>query len=285
MTGRSAVSAACRDFCANGHFGQRIYLSPDASLGPVRLESRTGTDPREALPRGAIGVNLWVTGQAPLEMVGLDSTILPINGPSSGPSKKPVVIHTWVFAGERDDLNPNNEFIELKIDPTVFTGASYDLTGHCVRNDAGDRYNFPAGTALTPTTAIRLYTGSGTNTATKLNWGEASGIYNNLGDGAELYFPNASYYLIGNAACRYVRGQAGGGPRTVAWNAAQVTVRASAGHSPTLARRRRRLHREHHAEPVATETERDIERAVPVGDDVLPHRPHLSDRCATVEEP
>jgi murein DD-endopeptidase MepM/ murein hydrolase activator NlpD len=162
----------------------------------------TGTDPWESSPRGAKSLNLWLPGQAPLVQIGLDSISFTINGPSSGPSKKPVVINAFVFVGNRDDQNPNNEYVELKTDPSVFTGASYDLTGHSIKNNAGDRYTFPAGTTLSAAAPLRVYSGSGTNSATRLYWGKPAGVYSNLGDCAQLFFPNGSYYLIGNVACR-----------------------------------------------------------------------------------
>ena len=90
----------------------------------------------------------------------------------------------------------------MVIDTRFFAGATYDLSGHYIKNNNGDRFNFPAGTILRPGTPIRVYTGSGTNSATELYWGR-NAAYANLGDCAQLFFPNGTFYLMAIAvACR-----------------------------------------------------------------------------------
>ena len=159
-------------------------------------------DPWEANAKGAKSVYLWLPNEAPLVQVGQDTTSFPFNGAPSGPSEKAIGISVWSMAGPDDNVHPNNEFVEIKIDPTQYTAATYDLTGHSIKNNAGDRYTFPSGTTLRAGAPIRVYSGTGTNTATTLFWGRTTGAYANSGDCAELFFPNGSYYLIGNVACK-----------------------------------------------------------------------------------
>jgi hypothetical protein len=129
--------------------------------------------------------------------LGLDSINYPINSPNSSPSKKPVAIVLLRWAGAHDETNPNNEAVDIRIDPAVYSGASYDLTGMYIRNNAGDQFNFPAGTKLNQGQTIRVYVGTGTNTATTFYWGKSAGIFSNSGDCAELWYPNGGYYLLG----------------------------------------------------------------------------------------
>ena len=158
-----------------------------------------GVDPWQANARGAISTYLWKSGQAPLMFLALDSITYPSNYAGSGPSKKPVVISTLRWMGSHDESNPNNEFVELKIDPAVYSAPAFDLTGSYIKNNAGDRFNFPSGTTLAQGQTLRLNVGSGTNSANNYYWGKAAGIFANSGDCAELFFPDGGYYLIGYA--------------------------------------------------------------------------------------
>ncbi|MGI8509887.1 MAG: peptidoglycan DD-metalloendopeptidase family protein [Gemmatimonadaceae bacterium] len=183
----------------------RITGTNNGKVATVDPYGWTGasTDPWVANPRGATSLNLWLPGKAPQMFIGLDPLSVPFNGPQAGPTKKPVGLSALRWAGVQDEINPNNEYVELAVDPSVFTGASYDLTGHYIKNNEGDRFNFPAGTMMHPGTPLRVYVGNGTNTATALYWGKSAGIFQNLGDCAQLYFPNGTYYLIGYAvSCR-----------------------------------------------------------------------------------
>ncbi len=176
--------------------GRNITVDPYGWTGP-------GIDPWEANPLGAKSLFLWLPGQAPLVRIGRDTTLAPLNSAQSGPGKKPVGIVSWIFAGPDDNVSPNNEYVDLKIDPTVFAGASYSLTGHFIKNNAGDRFTIPAGTTLRPGGTLRIYTSSGINTASTLYWGRSSGVYGNNGDCVQLFFPDGTYYLMSNGVvCR-----------------------------------------------------------------------------------
>ena len=158
-------------------------------------------DPWEQNPKGAKSLYLWLAGQAPEAQLGLNTVLNPLNYPGSSPTKKPVGISGWRYMGDRDASNPNNEYVEVRIDPTVFAGPQYDLTGHWIKNNAGVRYDFPAGFTIAQGQTVRVYVGSGTNTSSTLYWGRPSGIFNNLGDCAQLFFPGGGFYLLGLVSC------------------------------------------------------------------------------------
>lgn len=161
-----------------------------------------GTDPWTLKPNGAVSLNLWKAGQAPVMSVGFDAVLKPMNDASSGPGLKPVAISRMSYMGDRDDLHPNNEWIEVQIDPAVVPGTTYDMTGVYLKNNANDRFTFPAGFMLTKGVPVKVFVGSGTNTATTLYWGKPAGIINNKGDCIELQYPNLTYYLFGwNVVC------------------------------------------------------------------------------------
>jgi micrococcal nuclease len=62
-----------------------------------------------------------------------------------------------------------------------------DLTGWTVEDDAAHSYQFPIGFALEPGGTVRLYTGSGSDTATELYWGSGGAVWNNGGDTILVY--------------------------------------------------------------------------------------------------
>ena len=160
-------------------------------------------DPWEVNPAGAKSIYLWKSGQAPEMFVGQNTIVAPLNLPGNSPTPKAVVISAVRWMGPHDELNPNNEAVDIQIDPAVSSAASMVLTGYYLKNNNGDRFNFPAGFILARGTTVRVYVGSGTNTATTLYWGRPAGIFNNLGDCAELFDASGGYYLSGWAtSCR-----------------------------------------------------------------------------------
>ena len=175
--------------------GQLAHVDPYGWTG-------SGTDPWAANPVGATSLNLWLPGQAPALYVGRDLSTDPLNSTQATPVPRPVAISRLSFMGDRDDLHPNNEWVEIQIDPAVWGGQTFDLTGAYLRNNANDRFNFPAGFTIAKGQPVRVYIGSGTNTATTLYWGNSAGILKNLGDCMELWLPGSAYYLVGyNTTC------------------------------------------------------------------------------------
>ncbi len=61
------------------------------------------------------------------------------------------------------------------------------MVGKLQTKDQKHTYQFPASFTLKAKTTVTLYTGKGTNTATKLFWGKGVYVWNNEGDTAYLY--------------------------------------------------------------------------------------------------
>jgi hypothetical protein len=62
-----------------------------------------------------------------------------------------------------------------------------DMTGWAVEDEAGHTYQFPDGFTLGAGDAVRLHTGSGTDTSTDLYWGSGTYVWNDSGDTVYLY--------------------------------------------------------------------------------------------------
>lgn len=136
-------------------------------------------------PRGAQSVWLWREGQAPALFREVRLT------PSSVVGSPPVDITAVRWMGVKDDQNPNNQFVELALDPRFAPSPSYDLSGFKLRNTRGDEFTFPAGFTLQPDRPVRVYSGAGQNSATDLFWNLGRGAWEHLsGDCAHLVRPD-----------------------------------------------------------------------------------------------
>ena len=127
-------------------------------------------DPWDVHAEGAQSVHLWKAGEAP-----------PLRrGGSFSPGASPfqALVTQLVSEGVRDDVNPNNEYVELSLNPAV---SAASLDGYQIRGDkSGVSYALPKGITLTATQPrVRIYTGPGTNSATTLYMGRPSGIWTN----------------------------------------------------------------------------------------------------------
>ena|GEM_PF-1028876 len=77
-----------------------------------------------------------------------------------------------------DTNNLNDEYVTYEN-----TGdGRLDLSGWTVADSSGTTYTFPDGFSLAPGAQVTLYTGSGTDTDTKLYWGQAAQVWNNGAD-------------------------------------------------------------------------------------------------------
>ncbi len=163
--------------------GHRATVDPYGWTG-------SGEDPWLADRRGAESINLWKPGEAPELHLEVR---LAVNG---GGSTAAFSITTVRWAGTDDVANPNDEFVEVTLDPR-YGGDSMALTGYRIENNANLAFSFPAGFTLTAAQpSVRVYSGSGTATATELYWGQASPAWSNLGDCAQLVDPGGGRYLI-----------------------------------------------------------------------------------------
>lgn len=133
-------------------------------------------DPWALHPDGATSMGLWVAGSAPKlfrEAVYDWATRAPAAG---------AFISRIVYQGIDDGNNPNNESVQISIDPRAT--ASLPLDGYALRFDkAGLTLALPRGITLTTASpTLTVYAGSGTNQAGTAYLGQASGIVSNLRD-------------------------------------------------------------------------------------------------------
>jgi len=91
----------------------------------------------------------------------------------------------WPFhfdASGDDAVNLNDEYFTLQN-----TGdEEIDLSGWSVENDYGGVFRFPSGVTLAPGAMITIYSGRGTNTATRLYWHASEPMWDNTTDLAFL---------------------------------------------------------------------------------------------------
>jgi len=177
--------------CSTGphlHFAVRRMTNTNSGRG-VRIDpygwEGPGPDPWGVDPRGAQSVWLWRDGQAPALF---REVRLP---PSSVTGSPPVDITAVRWMGVKDDQNPNNQFVELALDPRFAPSGSYDLSAVRLRNTRGDEFTFPAGFTLPQDRPVRVYSGAGQNSATDLFWNLGRGAWEHLaGDCAHLVRPD-----------------------------------------------------------------------------------------------
>jgi hypothetical protein len=93
-----------------------------------------------------------------------------------------------VVSGARRQ-NPNNEFVELTLDPRYAPSGTYDLSRYTLRNNQGDTLTLPDCFRIHQGTTVRVYGGAGENTATELYWGRSTGVFNPMGDCVRLQRP------------------------------------------------------------------------------------------------
>jgi murein DD-endopeptidase MepM/ murein hydrolase activator NlpD len=154
--------------------GQPARIDPYGWEGP-------SADPWAEHPEGAESIRLWKDGEAP--SIHRQFNLRPNPAPADN---APVAITAIRWMGYKDSENPNNEFVELTLDPRFSSGPDFDLTGFRLRNNNGDSFFFPDGFVIHENQPVRIYTGAGQNTATVLYWGRSGGVWDNMGDCAYL---------------------------------------------------------------------------------------------------
>ena len=135
-----------------------------------------GPDPWQNHVDGTGSIQLWKAGQAP--QLWRETR----NNFTASAACCALVIGKVVYQGVRDDQNPNNEYLEVALDSRAAASAS--LNGYRLVGDkAGLNFSFPAGLTLNaqrPT--IRVYSGTGTNTATEIYLGRSTPVWSNFQD-------------------------------------------------------------------------------------------------------
>jgi murein DD-endopeptidase MepM/ murein hydrolase activator NlpD len=189
--------------CSTGphlHFNVRRFepgTGRVALIDPYGWEG-PGVDPWAEHPQGAASLWLWHPEHAPA--IFREERLPPNPFPRN---TAPVAITQFRWMGWKDDEYPNNELVELTLDPRFAPGGEVDLTGYSLRNDRGESYAFPTGFRIRQNAPVRVYSGGGQDTATALYWGRDRGVWDNLrGDCARLVQPNGQVlYRLTPATC------------------------------------------------------------------------------------
>ena len=158
----------------------------------------TGTqpDPWAGQSDGAVSIQLWNAGHAPKlwRQFTYDLSAVSVFAPFFST--------TVAFEGVNDAANPNNEYVDLTLDPRFGTSAT--LSGTVIHYDlAAFDYTVPAGYTLNAQKpVVRLYSGSGTNDATTLYAGQAHGIISDqVDDCIRIHYPGGSQSRFNLGGC------------------------------------------------------------------------------------
>lgn len=189
--------------CSTGphlHFEMRKVLGSRAIVFDPYGWDGSGEDPWARHPEGTPSAPLWAEGEAPVLFAEVR---LPPNPKPT--DRAPVAITAVRYMGVRDEENPNNEFVEITVDPR-FADAPVELAGFLIRNKQGETFAFPALT-LAPGETLRVYSGNGVPEAGVLFWGRATPVWDNWGDCVQLVYPHGGRYLLGyRSGCAEVQG-------------------------------------------------------------------------------
>ena len=154
-------------------------------------------DPWAQHAQGAQSLYLWLAGRAPA-LRYRSVTLAPNCGTPPTCGSAAVTITQVTYAGVRDDLNPNNEFVELALDTRFNSGnTTRVLTGYRLENRAGETYPLPTGFVIRDGQPVRIYSGRGVNGDAVLFWGRSGEAWNNFTECAQLVSPSGGRYRIG----------------------------------------------------------------------------------------
>lgn len=191
--------------CSTGahlHFAVYTLGFDGATFSPVDPYGWNGTetDPWTLAASGAESVNFWQSGEAP-ERFFIDSFAA---NDCSG-CRAPVAITKVRWMGANDQRNPNNEFVEFSLDPR-FGARKRDLTGFRLKNNQGKVVRLRPAAQTSAKKPLRVFSGSGRNTNTKLFLNQKKGIWDDNGDCVRLLDETGRlmyYFILGNAQCPF----------------------------------------------------------------------------------
>jgi murein DD-endopeptidase MepM/ murein hydrolase activator NlpD len=158
----------------------------------------TGTqpDPWAARSDGAVSIQLWKAGKAPKLWRQFTYDLSAVS------AFAPFFATTVAFEGVDDQAHPNNEYLDLTLDPRF--AASAALSGTVIHYDmAAIDYTVPAGYTLSAQKpVVRLYSGAGTNDATTLYVGQAHGIISDqVDDCVRITYPGGAHARFNLGGC------------------------------------------------------------------------------------
>ncbi|WP_436931493.1 lamin tail domain-containing protein [Halosimplex halobium] len=148
---------------ASKSFNLRLIENGYARLYDSQFSQRTVYESAETEARNG-NVGVWAyTSPTPIPDGGSDEL---------------VVSNVHADAEGNDHENLNDEYIEL----TNNRDSGIDMTGWTLSDSADHTYSFPDGFTLDSGDSVTIYTGSGSDSSSKLYWGRDSAVWNNGGD-------------------------------------------------------------------------------------------------------
>jgi hypothetical protein len=180
------------------HLHFEVFLNNGARLITIDPFGWTGAgaDPWEDHPDGAASIQLWKRGQAPQLARNYTYDL------NSVAPFAPAYLTNVVYQGVRDDLNPNNEYVDLTLDPRV--AATVSLNGYRLTfAKANVTYTIPNGITLNAQApSLRIFVGPGTDNGQTVYMGQSAGIVSNvLDDCIGVVYPNGAVYRFNLGAC------------------------------------------------------------------------------------
>ncbi|AAG20977.1 competence-like protein (plasmid) [Halobacterium salinarum NRC-1] len=163
--------------------GSAVTVATQQDAPTTATELRSG-DPVEPGTGGGLVDRLVIptAGSGTTPITDPDGTTEPAETTSTSTAGRLDLVEIHADAAGDDAENLNGEYITVE-----HTGASsLDLSGWTLADAAGHSYTIPEGTVLEPGDQLTIYTGSGTDTATELYWGQSSPVWNNGGDTISL---------------------------------------------------------------------------------------------------
>ncbi|WP_424016902.1 lamin tail domain-containing protein [Halorientalis pallida] len=141
-----------------------------------QFTERAAFDAAEQRAR-ANGTGLWTCAtENPVTATGTGGDTVAADGGTVTGALAITDIHADAAGDDRENLN--DEFVRFENRGET----DLDLSGWTVSDAADHRFRFPDGTTVDPGARLTLRTGSGTDSATTLYWGQGSPVWNNDGD-------------------------------------------------------------------------------------------------------
>ncbi|RXK50231.1 lamin tail domain-containing protein [Halorientalis pallida] len=153
-----------------------LLTAGHARVYDSQFTEREAFDAAEQRAR-ANGTGLWAcaTENPPTGTEAGDEPVAADGGTVTGPLAI-ADIHEDAAGDDRENLNDEYVIVENRGETAL------DLSEWTVSDEADHSYRFPEGTTLDPGAALTLRTGSGTDSATTLYWGQGTPVWNNDGD-------------------------------------------------------------------------------------------------------
>ncbi len=159
------------------HFeARKVVGTSTIPIDPYGWTLASTTDPWSIHQNGTASINLWAAGVAPMRF--REERFAP--NPTGTQARVTITAVRWMGVDDRN--NPNNEYLELTLNTNVASSALLD--GFQIRGDrSGFAFDIPAGITLTTaSSALRIHSGAGTNTATQIFMGRTSPMWSNAWD-------------------------------------------------------------------------------------------------------